>query len=490
MPAQLSHAEPEGSSGWSFKSNVIGIFSSGRAKMHDPKSVLNTGCYRSSGPQTWQVRAANLDDVKFVARYLIQGEIGCVAKSSFRVVGAMTLRAVVKIVLVLAILPMISVAPPISGERAAWFVPAANAAKEGGADTVLPVLVDTIQYKESYTAKESYAGKISGARSSQLGFERGGLLAEIVVEEGLEVEQGAVLARLDQRALQAERLEIEARLRSAEAQIVQLEAELELAKRTEKRREQLVKNNNTSRQSYDEAAFRTQSLAAQLDAAKANLAQAQAQLEANSVRIDLSELKAPFGGAITVKYVDEGTVVQPGQAVLEIVENGRLEMRVGLPESAAGDLVVGETYTATTRRSDLVVRLLRIVDQIADSTRTVTAIFGVAEKPAWLKDGTIARLVLERETPGRGFWLPLTALTEGRRGLWNAYAVVPQEDGSHILELRPIDILYAEIDRAYVRGTFEEGELVMKTGIHRVIPGLRVRPVTESGDAPTVSLLR
>ncbi len=401
----------------------------------------------------------------------------------------MRVKPFLKIVLALAILPLADIAPFVNGERASWTVPNAFAATSDDQNGPLPVTVQTITYQDSYVAKETYAGKITGARSSQLGFERGGLLAEIAVEEGVDVVQGDVLARLDQRALEAERLEIEARLKSAQAQIVQLEAELELAKRTEKRREQLVKNNNTSRQSYDEAAFRTRSLAAQLDAAKANAAQAEAQLEANAVRLDLSELKAPFSGAITVKYVDEGTVVQSGQAVLEIVENGRLEMRVGLPEQSARELSVGKTYTVETSQNPLMARLLRIVDQIADATRTVTAIFAIEEKPDWLKDGTIARLVLEKETPGRGFWLPLTALTEGRRGLWNAYAVVPEESDRYVLELRPVDILYAEIDRAYVRGTFEEGELVLKTGIHRVIPGLHVRPVDELQDPPALSFL-
>ncbi len=382
--------------------------------------------------------------------------------------------------MILLVIPMVSVSPNRPGGDLLPLVTPADAAASNGTSTDdLPVLVYDIRYQDSYVAQESYAGKISGARSSQLGFERGGLLAEIVVEEGVEVEEGAVLARLDQRALEAERLEIEARLKSAQAQIVQLEAELELARRTEKRREQLVKNNNTSRQSYDEAAFRTRSLEAQLEAAKANAEQAEAQLEANAVRLDLSELKAPFAGAITVKYIDEGTVVQPGQAVLQIVENGRLEMRVGVPAAAANGLDIGAVYKARAARQDITVTLLRIVDQISDATRTITAIFGINGQPEDIRDGTIGRLILEKRNDGRGFWLPLTALTEGQRGLWNAYAVVSQEDGGFILELRPVDILYAELERAYVRGAFEDGELALKTGTHRVVPGLKVRPVTE-----------
>ena len=394
-----------------------------------------------------------------------------------------------KFFVVLLMIPMMGGTPDRAGIDLVPFVMIAQAGQTNAAPTDdLPVLVYDIRYQESYVAQESYAGKISGARSSQLGFDRGGLLAEIVVEEGVNVEQGAVLARLDKRALEAERLEIEAGLKSAQAQIVQLEAELELARRTEKRREQLVKNNNISRQSYDEAAFRTRSLEAQLEAAKANAAQAEAQLEANAVRLDLSELKAPFAGAITVKYVDEGTVVQPGQAVFQIVENGRLEMRVGVPANAASGLDVGATYKAQAARKEISVTLLRIVDQISDATRTVTAIFGINGNPEGIRDGSIARLILEKRNNGRGFWLPLTALTEGQRGLWNAYAVVSQEDGSFTLELRPVDILYAELERAYVRGAFENGEIALKTGTHRVVPGLKVRPVTEEDLISSVSL--
>ena len=57
--------------------------------------------------------------------------------------------------------------------------------------------------------------------------------------------------------------------------------------------------------------------------------------------------------------------------------------------------------------------------------------------------------------------------------------MVSQDDGGFVLELRPVDILYAELERAYVRGAFEDGELALKTGTHRVVPGLKVRPVTE-----------
>ena len=86
-----------------------------------------------------------------------------------------------------------------------------------------------------------------------------------------------------------------------------------------------------------------------------------------------------------------------------------------------------------------------------------------------------ARLVLPYELEERGFWAPVAALTEGRRGLWSIYALVPDED-AFILEPRPVEILHTERDRVYLRGAVQTDELILQGGVRRVAPGQRVRP--------------
>ena len=55
-----------------------------------------------------------------------------------------------------------------------------------------------------------------------------------------------------------------------------------------------------------------------------------------------------------------------------------------------------------------------------------------------------------------------------------------------MLERRPIEILYQESERVYVRGALQDGDRIVGTGLHRVVAGqgVRVAP-TRSADAET-----
>jgi len=115
-------------------------------------------------------------------------------------------------------------------------------------------------------------------------------------------------------------------------------------------------------------------------------------------------------------------------------------------------------------------------------TRTVTAIFRIPEPPEGLRHGDLARLAVSSERPGEGFWLPLTALAESRRGLWAAFALVSeaeaQDEDVFRVERRELQLVHAEADRAFVRGTLRDGERIVSTGLHRIVPGQRVRALT------------
>ena len=80
-----------------------------------------------------------------------------------------------------------------------------------------------------------------------------------------------------------------------------------------------------------------------------------------------------------------------------------------------------------------------------------------------------------------GTWLPLSALTESSRGSWAAYVAVEsrvreEADGaSHRLTRRDVEIVHAESERVFVRGTLAAGDTVVVEGLQRLVPGQRVR---------------
>jgi RND family efflux transporter MFP subunit len=331
----------------------------------------------------------------------------------------------------------------------------------------LPVKTLPVRRVEGYEVSGAFAGRIVSRRTSELGFVRGSRLDAVLVDEGEPVEAGQELARLTQRKLDAQRRELEAR-------VAETEAQLALAKLTRQRRERLLKTDSISTQRYDEALYEERALASQLAAT-------QASLEAVRADIDLSTLRAPYAGTITARLVDEGTVVAPGQTLLRIVETGAMEFRVGLPPKAAERLDPDQVYPVEVEGRSYPARLATVIPSVEPDTRTVTAVLRFEEPPAAVANGSLGRLSLSTPREGVGFWLPISALTEGRRGLWSAFVLVEgsvEGDGASVpVERRELQLLHVDSDRAFVRGTLDDGERVVATGLQRLVPGQRVRPV-------------
>ena len=74
------------------------------------------------------------------------------------------------------------------------------------ASNPLPVETATVEFETSTQVETRFPALFAARRESALGFETGGRIAEIGFDIGDRVEAGAVLARLDTRALQAQRL--------------------------------------------------------------------------------------------------------------------------------------------------------------------------------------------------------------------------------------------------------------------------------------------
>ncbi|MDJ0788398.1 MAG: efflux RND transporter periplasmic adaptor subunit [Myxococcota bacterium] len=330
--------------------------------------------------------------------------------------------------------------------------------------SALPVELLVVQAAGHYPVRELHAGRVQSRRVSELGFERAGRLVEVTHDQGDRVEAGVVLARLDTRELRARR-------REAIAQRERIQAELDLARSTTSRRQQLHETGVLSAQRFDETTYAEQSLDSQRAAAVA-------AIERLDVQIALSELRAPFAGTLAQRFADEGTVLQPGAPVLRLLEDANLEVHVGIPPSAASRLEPGSLHAIEVEGLAADARLHAILPTIDPDTRTLTAVFHLESREPGIRHGALARVSLESRVTAAGFWVPLSALAEGRRGLWTAYVAVPARTGL-TAERRQVEIIHAEADRAFVRGTLADGDRVIAGGVHRIVPGMAVRASSE-----------
>jgi membrane fusion protein, multidrug efflux system len=359
--------------------------------------------------------------------------------------------------------------------------PEAQAGTVDETPTVLPVSTFTVRLLDGYEVQESYAGRVISRRNSSLGFERGGSLTEVMVDEGDHVKEGDVLAVLDTRRLQAQLTELQAELERSRANAEETKARHAFASVTVQRNKKLLTKQQISAQADDEAVFEEKSIAAQLAAANATIRKVEATIKALKVDIDLSILRAPFSGSIVARLADEGTVVDPGTPVLRLIEDGKLEAHVGIPSRAVDNLKLNQIYTIDVGGKHYPAKLRTVLAEIDPQTRTVTAVFDLTQSEPALRGGQLARLEMTQSISSPGFWLPITALTESRRGLWGAYALDPSPQGNGLMRLdrRELQLLHSEADRAFVRGTLLDGEVVVASGLHRLVPNQLVRIVGE-----------
>ena len=168
--------------------------------------------------------------------------------------------------------------------------------------------------------------------------------------------------------------------------------------------------------------------------------------------------------------------------MLELQEQATPEIRIGIAGVLADKLQPGHDYPLTWREHPFNARLRVVLPVRALGRRTVDALFVPHEPPARLRPGELVELELTDWVAQPGLWLPLSALAEGARGLWNVYIAEPAKDTSsmplqadHRLTTRPVEILYQEGHRAFVRGPLNGGDLIVATGPQRVVPGQGVR---------------
>lgn len=326
--------------------------------------------------------------------------------------------------------------------------------------TPISVTVSNVEIGQNYSAREQFTGLATPRRTSMLGFQSGGRIQSIRADIGSTVNAGQTLARLDTRSL-------EAQLSAAKAQVAEARAGRDLAQTTVTRQQTLLQKGHVSQQRVDEAQ-------AQVDTANARINAAQAQADTLKVQIDLARITAPFSGVVTKRLADEGAIAAPGTPILELVESGRMEARIGIPAKEAEKLTVGETYALTTDAGEVNAKLRAVTGVIDMSARTMTTVFDITGDS--IPAGTVVRLGLDQDIEERGVWVPIGALTEGNRGLWAVY-VAESEANGWMARKRPVEIVRAEANRAYIRGALSNGDKVILEGVTRLSPNIPVTPI-------------
>jgi RND family efflux transporter MFP subunit len=173
-------------------------------------------------------------------------------------------------------------------------------------------------------------GTVRASQTSTLASQMMGNILEVRAREGDRVQQGQVLAVIDDSQPRAAVNRATAAEAAAQQQFLAADADLTLAEATLRRYQVLFDKQTISAQEFDVIKARYKSALAHRDMAQADQAQSKAALAEAHTLFDYTRIRAPFDGVITEKRADPGTLASPGMPIftIEDVRHYRLEANV------------------------------------------------------------------------------------------------------------------------------------------------------------------
>ncbi len=198
------------------------------------------------------------------------------------------------------------------------------------------------------------SGYVEPRRKATVSSKITGKVTEVLVDEGMAVEQGQVLARLDDSDARRRYDAIRADRDVAKAGIDELEVNLADVERTLRRTEDLRAQGIASVQDLDSATAAVDALRAKLRVANSSLAAAEAQLAVSAQDLENYTVKAPFAGIAVSKDAQPGEMVSPVSAgggftrtgISTIVDMTSLEIEVDVNESQIAKVYPGQPADA------------------------------------------------------------------------------------------------------------------------------------------------
>lgn len=156
-------------------------------------------------------------------------------------------------------------------------------------------------------------GRLVPDEEVNLSFETSGKITEIYFTEGTLVKRGTLLAKVNDRQLQA--------------QLKRLEAQIPLAEDRVFRQNALLKRDAVSKEAYEQV--------------KTELATLNADIENIKANIDMTELRAPFDGIIGLRQVSVGAYASPTTIVAKLTKVTPLKVEFAVPERYAREIKKG-----------------------------------------------------------------------------------------------------------------------------------------------------
>jgi RND family efflux transporter MFP subunit len=285
---------------------------------------------------------------------------------------------------------------------------------------------------------------------------------DTLLEEGVSVTKGQEIAVIEHGALNAAVNHAQAAIEVAKASLARSEVNQEDAAREMKRWENLYAKDAASEDSRDKAITAYKRALADVALCKSQIAQAEAALQQSNVNLDEAVIDAPISGVVSVKYMDEGSMVGPGIPLVRIVQIDTVKVVGSVSERHVASIVPSRTPVRLVSDALPGAEIKGVVFMIgveADPlTRTVNLETRIPNPEGKLKPGMFVRMMVDVVTRENTTVIPDTALV--RQGD-QAFVYVVKESR---VERRQVILGIAEGDRHEVLEGLKPDETVAASG--------------------------
>ena len=302
------------------------------------------------------------------------------------------------------------------------------------------------------TARYAATATLEAEQEAKLISEVPGTVMNLLVEEGDQVKKGQLLARIDAA---------HSRLQLREA-----EADLQRRKNDVERGEKLLDRKLIAANTQDQA--------------ETDFAVRRAEVNIARVRVDKSEIRAPFDGVVTRRWVKQGQLLASNDAVFDMANFNVLRAELRVPERDAVAIAAGQPVDFTVDAlgsRHFEAKVERVAPVVDRDSGTVKVTVNIDNRDRALRPGLFTRMDIAFLHVANAVLIPKAAVL-GSRGAEVAYVI---EDGK--AHRQPIRTGHDSGSRVQVLEGLAAGAEVVVTGHASLSEGSLVDVLKNESDA-------
>lgn len=286
-----------------------------------------------------------------------------------------------------------------------------------------------------------------------------GMVTKITKRIGDRVRRGETIATIDDGEYRQAFLQAEANLKIARANLAEARAQMDLSKKQLERVQYMEGKGIASVAELETATAEYNSMEARTQLAQAQVEQSEAALASAKIRLDYTVLAAPEPGLIGQRFVDEGTMVAATSPVASVVGIDKVIVRTTVVERVYGRILPGQAATVEADAlpgKTFVGTVSRLAPRLDETSRVAQMEIEIANDSLELKPGMFCRVTVVLSSRDSAQVVPGQAIV-ARNGSSGVFVVKPGED---IARFVPVEIGITTPDMTEIVSPAIDGQVV------------------------------